>query len=518
MTESFTRFDPIWGDLQPLVQTPDSKQLNSRENLMARYFGFPEGLTYEDFLQLPDELREEIVQKNKILQTDTYNRTMNHCKGDRWSDRETYVLQMRKAEKGYLIAAGIRRHIQNAVGRSPVTQSELDFAREFYTRHANVPFFNEEMWQSVVDNGGVMPLEIDAVPDGTAVLSGDPIMRVTGPGELAAHIEPELHRIFYESLVATTAHEIATKIGAHRFIEVGKRGTPNEEMHLQAAVAMYQGGGISLTSNDAAAAAYPELKDVGTLGHRFIQFYDTELEAFEQAIQRTDTTSLLIDLTDSIRGIDMTIDLKQKYRATGKKIWIRLDSGDITQQSIYALKKLQELGFTNPALDKVVVEDLSSPDQMVQMDETIRSAGLDPSSFVLYGAGGLLVTKEKERSKASTGYKLAEVVTVAGNVQPKVKFSDSPGKESLPGQPGLFNTSEGRIIAQVGEFERLRDLLVPAYRDGEISLPRGFAAAQEQVETTFAQIADVIGEKTPKSCRTNRLTMDLARQYGVESP
>ena len=326
-------FDHIWGDLQPLTPEVDPKKLNTQQNLMTRYFGFPEELSYDDFLLLPDDLREEIVKKNKILQTDTYNRTMNHCKGERWKDQETYVMQMRKAEKGYLIAAGIRKHIQNAIGQTPVTQSELDFAREFYTQHANVPFFNEEMWQSVVENGGIMPLKIDAVPDGTAVLSGDPIMRVSGPGELAAHIEPELHRIFYESLVATTAHEIATKIGPNRFIEVGKRGTPNEEMHLQATVAMYQGGEIAFTSNDAAAVAYLELKDVGTLGHRFIQFYDTEIEAFEQAIENSEATSLLIDLTDSFRGIDIAIALKKKYRDSGKKIWIRLDSGDITDQT-----------------------------------------------------------------------------------------------------------------------------------------------------------------------------------------
>ncbi len=489
--------------------------MKNAAELADRYFGFPEGLTYDDFLTLPAELREQIVKQNKILQTDTYNRTMGHCKGERWSDQETYVLQMRKAEKGYLIAAGIRRHIQQAVGRR-VTQGELDFAREFYARHANVPYFNEAMWQQVIDeNDGYLSLEIDAVPDGTAVLSGDPILRVTGPGELAAHIEPELHRIFYESLVATTAHEIATKIGANRFIEVGKRGTPNEEMHLQAVVAMYQGGGISLTSNDAAAAIYPELKDVGTLGHRFIQFYDTEIEAFEQAVQTTETTSLLIDLTDSFRGIDMAIDLKQKYRETGKKIWIRLDSGDITEQSLYALQKFQDLGFDDPVLDKVVVEDLSDVDQMVEMDEKIRAAGFDPDKFILYGAGGLLVTKQKERSKASTGYKLAEVVTADGRVEPKVKFSDSPGKESLPGRPGLFNTEEGRLIAQIGELRGEEDLLVPAYRDGEILLPQGFAATRAQVEKTFAQIEDVVGEKTPKSARTLQLTRELADLYGV---
>lgn len=490
---------------------------NKNENqIRNQLFGFPENLTFEDFLQLDDDIREEIISRNLILQTDTYNRSMNEYKGERWADQETYVLQLRRASAGYSIASGIRRHVQNVV-KMPITQSQLNFAKEFYANYANVPFFNEDMWQSVVDNGGNLPLEIDAVPDGTAVLAGDPIMRVTGPGELAAHIEPEMHRVFYESLVATTAHEIATKIGADRFIEVGKRGTPNEAMHLQAAVAMFGGGGLSLTSNDAVAASYPEnFRDVGTMGHRFVQFYDSELDAFEQAINKTDTVSLLIDLTDSFRGIDMALELKEKYRNTGKAISIRLDSGDIMAQTLYVLEEFKKRGFTDHDLDKLIIEDLSNVDQMVEMDEKIRAAGFDPERFVAYGAGGLLVTKEKERSKISTGYKLAEVMnsTRDGEIESKLKFSDSAGKESLPGQPTLIQTEAGRVVAQVEEIIG-EDLFVPVYRDGELLLDRGLEQVREQVTKTFAQIKHMIGQKTPKSEATQQMTDNLAEHYDV---
>ena len=371
------------------------------------------------------------------------------------------------------------------------------------------------MWESIVeDNGGQIPLEIHAVPDGTAVLAGDPVIRVTGPGEIAAHFEPDMHRIFYETLVATTAHEIERKIGADRFIEVGKRGTPNEETHLQAAVAMYAGGGITYTSNDAAAACYPQLKDVGTLGHRFIQFYDTEEEAFREAIENTDTTSLLIDLTDSIRGIDMALKLKEEYRDTGKKIWIRLDSGDITAQTLYALQKFQELGFTDPVLDKVVVEDLSTVDDMVAIDQTVEEAGFDFKSHVLYGAGGLLVTKMKGRSDASTGYKLAQAER-HGQLEDKVKFSDSPGKESLPGKATLVEQDGERTIAQIGEFPEREDLLVPAYKDGEILFEEDHESTRHRVHESFAKIEPLIGRKTPKSPRINESTQKLAEHYDV---
>lgn len=482
----------------------------NQEQLGQDLFAFPQ-ITYEEFLQLDDLWREEIVKRNRILQTDTYNRTMCHAKQERWKDEETYVNQMRRAPGGYLIATGTRRHIQKALGILPLTQWEFDFARDFYRDHANVPFFNEEMWQSVLDNDGYFPLDIDAVPDGTAVLASDPVMRINGVGELGAHIEPSVHRIFYDSLVATTAHEIATKLGADRFIEVGKRGTPNEEMHLQAAVAMYVGGGISMTSNDAAVAAYPDkLRDVGTLGHRFIQFYDTPIESFRQAIETTPQTSLLIDLTGSMQGIGEALQLKQEYRDTGKKIWIRLDSGNILEQTIHTLREYQRLGFTDPALDKIVVEDISSVDEMVQMDEAIRAAGFDPDKFVVYGAGGLLVTKMKERSVASTGYKLAEVLGAA-RLKPA---PDSPGKESLPGKPTLVQTAEGRVIAQVGEVMG-EDLFEPVARNGRIVGKDNTDAARAQVERTFPQIEEMVGQKTPLSPKTKQLVHEVKAHYGL---
>ncbi len=486
--------------------------LDTTHDLYERYMAFPE-ISYEAYLLLPEDLRKTIIQRNRILQTDTYNRTMCHIKGPQWKDRETYILQMRRAHEGYLIAHGIRAQIEK-IARMKITPGELAFAKQFYAA-ANVPFFNEEMWRMVIENhDGRIPLEIDAVQDGTAILAGDPVIRVTGPGEIAAHFEPDIHRIFYETLVATTAHEIDRKIGANRFIEVGKRGTPNEETHLQAAVAMYDGGGISYTSNDAAAACYPQLKDVGTLGHRFIQFYDTEEEAFREAIEKTNATSLLIDLTDSYRGIDMALRLKHEYRDTGKKIWIRLDSGNITEQTIYTLQKFQELGFMDPILDKVVVEDLSTVDDMVAIDQAVEAAGFNPKAHVLYGAGGLLVTKMKGRSDASTGYKLSQVEQ-QGELVDKVKFSDSPGKESLPGQATLVEQDSQRIIAQVGEYPDGRDLLVPAYREGQILFQEDHESTRERVRESFARIEPFIGTKTPKSPKIQKSTQDLARHYQV---
>ncbi|MES2198974.1 MAG: nicotinamide phosphoribosyltransferase domain-containing protein [Chlamydiota bacterium] len=480
-------------------------QVVGASELQERYLAFP-NISYAEFQRLPEELRMNIVSKNRILQTDTYNRFMNHIKGTDWNKKEVYVLQMRKAADGYLIVNGLQTQLEKVFGM-PIAQAELDFADEFY-KTANVPFFNKEMWQGVIDDHqGRLPINVHAVQDGTAILTGDPVLRVEGPGELAAHFEADFHRLFYQTLVATTAHKINELVGANRFIEVGKRSTPTEEMHLQATRAMYEGGGITLSSNDAAAACFKEIKDVGTVGHRLIQHYEDEETSFETIIQGSDKSTLLVDLVNSMSGIEKVLALKQKYRASGKVIWLRLDSGNLKDLTKYILQRFQELGFTDPKLDKVVVEDLSNPEEMKEIDIAMKDAGYDPINHVIYGAGGLLVFTKKGRSDASTGYKLSEV-----DGAPKMKFSDSPGKESLPGKPEIVYLDGKRIIAQENEFPNAESTFRLAVEMGKVtSSTQDSEAVRKTVKASYAALT--LGTPTERSPKTNEMIGDLTKAY-----
>ena len=53
---------------------------NLNTELTTRYNEFPEGLTYQEFKGLPLDLRKNISKLNRIIQTDTYNRTMDFVK------------------------------------------------------------------------------------------------------------------------------------------------------------------------------------------------------------------------------------------------------------------------------------------------------------------------------------------------------------------------------------------------------------------------------------------------------
>lgn len=485
----------------------------TQHNLYERYMGFPSGLTYPDFKMLPENLRRTIIGNNRILQTDTYNRTMEYVQGPEWSTPETYALQLRTAREGYLIVYGIREQLEN-IASVRITQQELDFAKDYYKDNGNIRFFNADKWQEIIDkNGGKLPIEVDAVADGTAILPGDPVMRIKGPGELVAHFEPNFHRIFYPSRVATIAHEIDLKIGRNRFIEVGKRGTPTEADHLIAVSAMFVGGGINQTSNDAAAVCYEPLMERGTIGHRYIQSGLTEEAAFRKAIESLDSVALLVDLHNSINGIELAIKLKKEYRATGKRIWIRLDSGDVSAQTLYTLKRFREEGLTDTLLDKIIVESIEAVDEMSSIDERAVQAGFDPVSHVLYGAGELLVSKNTGRSFASTGFKVTQ-----RDGRDTMKFSDSIGKASFPGSPTLVDLNGQRIIAQVGEFPASRDLLIPAYRDGEILFKEDLAEARRVAETSFEGIEPFVraGVKSNISPQTQAKMEEFRQLHAIE--
>ena len=480
----------------------------SQENLRERYSGFPEGLTWKEFSSFQPEIQQQIILRNPVIHTDTYNRTMEHLAGKEWDTPATYALQFRRARQGYLITAGID-DIVTKIANTCITQSQVDFAEEYYQHTKGVTYFNKDKWQSVVDeHDGRLPFEIAAVPDGTAVLPGDPVLRISGPNELVAHFEPDIHRAFYPTLVATNAHEIREKIGPNRFIEVGLRGSETAEKHLAAAKAMYVGGGINLTSSDA-AAYMPEFTLVGTLGHRYIQAFEREEDAFRSAIEKLDNVTLLVDLNDTLHGIDMAVDLKKEYRDTDKKIWIRLDSGDVSDQALYALKKQKEQGLLNPAKDKVVVEGIEDAQEMADIDQRLEEEGLSPKDFILYGAGGLLVSSHTSRSDASTGFK----ITKYGDME-TMKFSDTPGKHSIPGEPTLVSINGERIVAQKGEYPDTEDLMVTMYKDGTLLRRPDLQAARKLADASYEEVKSAAekGEKSSYSGRTEELVTKIQRR------
>ncbi len=426
---------------------------------------FPQ-ISYSEFELITDiKVRKDIVKRNRILMTDTYNRTMEHTKGEEKSKEiETFTLAFRKSPNNtYNVVHGIRSMIKD-VFEAPITQAELDFAKDFYSAQAArwwVNYFNAQVRQDIIDKGGYIPLEIKAVPDWTAMKIKEPVMAVSGASELAARFEPIFLRTFYPSAVATGAHIIEEILGTGRVAEFGMRSWFNNDSHFDAVEACIIGMDLKATSNDMAAAVYPQTHTSWTTAHRFYACYKTEDEAFETNIQNNEKVALLIDLADSYSGIRKAVTLKKKYRHTNKPIAMRLDSGDLADQAIYALTMLAEAWMNDPMLDKVIIADISSVEQLIEIENKIAEAGFDPKKYIVYGLGWLLVAKEKTRDQLSGWYKLTHA-----SRWPTGKLSNDAGKEPIPGKPNVEIRDNKRVVVQEDEEVQGKRLLKPIYHNG----------------------------------------------------
>lgn len=473
----------------------------------ARLQEFPE-ISFEEYQQITDlQIRRDIAKKNKIIQTDAYNRTMNFLKGEKSSKRETFSLSFRRSpNKQYVVVDGIRSTLKDILWIK-ITQAELDFAQAFYhdqkIRGGN-GYFDAKMRQEVVDKGWFIPLDIKAVEDGTVLKPKEPAMLVSGPAELAAVYEPIFLRAFFKSIVATDAQYLEEIIGQGRVAEFGKRAAANEDVHLDAVEANIVGGGLTNTSNDTAALVYPQVLSWGTTAHRYFACYPTENEAFINAIEKCDKIALLVDLVDSYQWIEKIIALKKKYRASGKIIGMRLDSGDLADQAVYALKKLQEHDMLDPKIDKIVVADISTVDDVRRVEEAVTAAGFNPKDFIHYGLWWLLVARNKTRDALSAAYKLTNTEDGATG-----KLSNDIDKEPIPGDTNIELRDGVRVIVQEDEEVQGERLLKNVYSQGTLQYDdndlEAVNAARQQLLKTF----EMSKRETRESEKTEKIHADV---------
>lgn len=104
------------------------------------------------------------------------------------------------------LQAVIKEHLQR-----PVTIADIEEAREIFAAHGEP--FNEAGWRYIVErHGGLMPVHIRAVPEGTVV----PVLNVLATIEstdpkcfwIASYLETLLLRVWYPTTVATISWHI----------------------------------------------------------------------------------------------------------------------------------------------------------------------------------------------------------------------------------------------------------------------------------------------------------------------
>ncbi len=266
-------------------------------------------------------------------------------------------------------------------------------------------------------------VDVDAVPEGTAVFPQEPILRVSGPVVPCMLLEtPLLNLINFQTLIATKAARVCLAAQGDPVLEFGLRRAQGPDGGLGAARAAYIGG-CAATSNTLAGRLLG-IPVRGTHAHSWVMLFDSEREAFDAyARALPHNVVLLVDTYDTLQGVRHAIETGKWLRSQGRDLaGIRLDSGDLAWLSIEARKLLDAAGFT-----KTVIYASNELDE-----EVIASLKQQGARVGAWGVGTRLVTGAPDAALGGV-FKLSAVRAPGGPWKPRIKLSDQSAKISVPG-------------------------------------------------------------------------------------
>jgi nicotinic acid phosphoribosyltransferase len=312
-----------------------------------------------------------------------------------------------------------------------------------------------------------------------------PCLVFEGPGGIVSYLEPAMCRYFAPVIQATKARLM--KQATPRDAEFGLRSAPVEVCNLILLLARYVGGGGQLTSNDTAEFMYPDLfQSIGTIGHEMMcagQSFDrslaeAEYEMMDRFVTRMGTASLLCDLVDAETvGLENALRVIRSHPETDR-VGVRVDSGDIAGQCVLYFNEMRKLGIP-PRV--IVFEDEVSPDAVRRVYDTFRRETGEEPTMLFPGAGGYW-WRLVHRDTLAAAFKR----TATGS-NPNMKFSNSPGKESIPGYTRVYARGDTMVVADESESIDGEPLFVTLVEQGRVVYQESFPEQAERAERTWGR-------------------------------
>lgn len=286
--------------------------------------------------------------------------------------------------------------------------------------------------------------DIYAVPEGTPIFPGEPILTVRAPAIQAQFIETFLLlTLNHQSLIATKANRIVRAADGRPVSEFGSRRAQGADGAILGARAAYIAG----CSGTACTISEQEfgVPAGGTMAHSWVQMFDDEYTAFKTYCQLyPHQSTLLVDTYHVLKsGIPNAIRaFKEVLLPQGiTDCAIRIDSGDIAYLTKKARKMLDEAGLTKC---KIVISN--SLDENIIRDILAQGAKIDS-----FGVGERLITSKSDPVFGGV-YKLAAIEDENGTIIPKIKVSENIGKITNPHFKKVYRLYEndtGKAIADL---------------------------------------------------------------------
>ena len=377
--------------------------------------------------------------------------------------RATFELFVRNLppQRNYLVAAGLEQALE-FLEHVNFNDEEIAYLRSHHVFQYIGPEFFDYL-RTFRFTGDVW-----AVPEGTLVFPGEPMLRVSAPISEAQIMETYLlATLGYQTMIASKTARVVTAAQGRRVVEFGARRAHSAQAGLFAARAAAIGGAVG--SSNVLAGQQFGVFTYGTQAHSWVMAHDDEADAFAHFLDAFPERAFLLLDTYNVHDA-----VKKIIRMGRKPAGVRLDSGDVAKDSQWVRRELDKVGwqdvriFASGDLDEYEIARLLA-----------KGAAIDS-----FGVGSALATPG-DAPLLNLVYKLVEVDR-GGKIQGAAKLTQA--KVTYPGRKQVLRHSNRR-----GEFEEDKialegepanggtPLLAPVMREGRRTLaPEPISALRDR--------------------------------------
>lgn len=443
---------------------------------------------------------------NRILATDSYKFSHAWQYPPGATEVSAYIEARAGARFKEITCFGLQMFLKEQLS-NPVTKENIDEAEALVLAHG-LPF-NRMGWEIVLkEHNGMLPLEIQALPEGMTVPLGTPLVQVRNTDPrlpwLTTFVETSLLRaVWYPSTVATVSRH-AKKIiygGLQRssddpdgqipfkLHDFGGRGVTGGEQaglggcaHLvnfmgtdtvEGLVAARRNYGAEMAGFSIPAAEHSTITAWGRDGE--IDAYRNMLTQFGGKGKLVAVVSDSYDVQNAVRNI-WGGALKAAVLATEGTLVVRPDSGDPTRLPVEVLKDLANAFGTsrnakgylvlNPAV-RVIQGDGMNLETIEALVRNVIDAGFAIDNIAFGMGGGLL--QKLDRDTMRFAMKANEIV-IGGERRDvsKAPVTD-PSKASKAGRLAVVAGPDGSVLTtRESTADPARNLLAPVWRNGRL--------------------------------------------------
>ena len=383
-------------------------------------------------------MNKNYLTENMTMLCDFYELTMaNGYFKTNLKDKITYfdvVFRTVPDGGGFAIAAGLDQII-DYIEELRFSETDIDYLRskhifdEDFLAYLKTFRFTGDIW---------------AIPEGTPIFPGEPVITVRAPAIEAQFIETYLLLIFnHQSLVATKTNRIVRAAKGRAVSEFGSRRAQGAEGAILGARAAFIGG-VNNSACTIADIRYG-VPAGGTMAHSWVMMFDDEYTAFKKYCEiYPENATLLVDTYNVLKsGVPNAIRVfKEVLEPRGiRNCAIRLDSGDLCYLTKKARKMLDDAG-----LDYCKIVASNSLDEYIIRDLLLQGAQIDA-----FGVGERLITSKSDPVFGGV-YKISAVEDENGNIIPKIKISENITKITNPHYKKvyrLYENDSGKAIADL---------------------------------------------------------------------